>query len=97
GAGDQVLVVPHQGLGAVVDAAHGGDDPDLVADGRPAVGTAEAQEGPGFRRGQRVQVRVVGIRHLAGKVGLQVVGVHPGAGGGVGGGMADGKAVLDDV
>ena len=40
---------------------------------------------------------MVAIFDLAGQVGVHVVGVHPGAGYGVGGGMADGEAVLDDV
>ena len=96
-AGDQILIFLHQGLGAVVDAAHGGDDPDLVAHGGPAVGAAVAPTGFRLHRGGRGQFGGIGVLDLAGKVGLDVVGVHPGAGGGVGGGMADGKAVLDDV
>ena len=42
GAGDQILIVGNDLLGDVVDAAHGGDDPDLIADGGTAVLAAEA-------------------------------------------------------
>ena len=99
GAGDQILIVCHHLLGDVVDTAHGGNDPDLVADGGPAVFAAEAHKGLGFYLGQGAQVQggVIAVLHLAGQVGVHVVGVHPGAGGGVGGGVADGEAVLDDV
>ncbi len=40
---------------------------------------------------------MVAVLDLAGQVGLDIVGVHPGAGHGVSGGMADGETVLDDV
>ena len=39
----------------------------------------------------------VAVLHLAGQVGVHVVGVHPGTVGGVCGGVTDGEAVLDDV
>ena len=97
GAGDQILVVPHEGFGAVVDAADGGDDPDLVADGGTAVLAAVAHESLRGRRDQWMYVGMVAVLDLAGQVGLDVVGVHPGAGHGVSGGMADGEAVLDDI
>jgi len=99
GASDQILVVGNDLLGDVVDAAHGGDDPDLVADGGAAVLAAEAHEGLRLHLGQRGQIRggVVAVLHLTGQVGVHVVGVHPGTRLGVSGGMADGEAVLDDV
>ena len=99
GAGDQILVVGNDLLGDVVDAAHGGDDPNLVADGGAAVLAAEAHEGLRLDLGQGSQIgrRVVAVLHLAGQVGVYVVGVHPGARLGICGGVADGEAVLDDV
>ena len=99
GAGDQILIVGNHLLGDIVHAAHGGDDPDLVADGGAAVLTAEAHKGLRLDLRQRSQIRggVIAVLHLAGQVGVHVVGVHPGAGGGVCSGMTDGEAVLDDV
>ena len=98
-AGDEVLIVRHDLLGDVVDTADGGDDPDLVADGSAAVLAAEAHKGLRGRLGQRSQIGggVVAVLHLTGKVGVDVVGVHPSARLGVGGGVADGEAILDDV
>ena len=98
-AGDEVLVIGDHLLGDVVDTADGGDDPDLVADGSAAVLAAEAHKGLRGRLGQRSQIRrgVVAVLHLTGQVGVDVVGVHPGARLGICGGMADGEAVLDDV
>ena len=98
-AGDQILVILHHLLGVLVDTAHHRDDPDLVADGRPAVLAAEAHKGLGLHPGQGGQIGggVIGILHLAREVGLDVVGVHPAAGLGVLGGMADGETVFDDV
>ena len=99
GAGDEVLIVGHHLLGDVVDTADGGDDPDLVADGGAAILAAEAHEGLGLHLGQRGQLGggVIAVLHLAGEVGVDIVGVHPSARLSVGGGVADGKAVLDDV
>jgi len=94
---DKVLVIAHEGFSAVVDAADRGDDPDLVADGGAAVLAAVAHESLRCSRGQGVHIGMVAVLDLTGEVGLDVVGVHPGAGHGVGGGMADGEAVLDDV
>ena len=48
-------------------------------------------------RGARSGGGVVAVLHLTGKVGVDIVGVHPGARLGIGGGMADGEAVFDDV
>ena len=56
----QVLVVGHQLLGHIVDAAHGGDDPDLIADRGPAVLAAVALEGLGRDRGDLRHGRLVG-------------------------------------
>ena len=99
GTGDQILVICHHLFGNVVDTAHGGDDPDLVADGGAAVLAAEAHEGLRLHLGQRGQIRggVVAVLHLTGQVGVHIVGVHPGTRLGVSGGMTDGEAVLDDV
>ena len=99
GAGDEVLIVGHHLLGDVVDTADGGDDPDLVADGGAAILAAEAHEGLGLHLGQRGQIGggVIAVFHLTGEVGVDIVGVHPGTRLGVGGGVADGEAVLDDV
>ena len=99
GAGDQILIVGNDLLGDVVDAAHGGDDPDLIADGGTAVLAAEAHKGLRLDLGQGSQIRggVVAVLYLTGQVGVHVVGVHPAAGSGICGGVADGKAVLDHV
>ena len=99
GAGDEVLIVGHHLLGDVVDTADGGDDPDLVADGGAAILAAEAHKGLRSRLGQGSQIGggVVAVLHLTGKVGVDIVGVHPGARLGIGGGVADGEAVFDDV
>ena len=99
GAGDQILIVGNDLLGDVVDAAHGGDDPDLIADGGAAVLAAEAHKGLRLDLGQGSQIRggVVAVLYLTGQVGVHVVGVHPAAGSGVSGGVADGEAVLDHV
>ena len=96
-AGDEILIIAHQRLGAVVDAADGGDDPDFVADSGAAILAAVAHKGLGCNRGQRMHVGVVAVLNLAGEVRVDVVGVHPGTGHGVRRGMADGKAILDDV
>lgn len=95
-AGDEVLVIGDHLLGDVVDTADGGDDPDLVADGSAAVLAAEAHKGLRGRLGQRSQIRcgVVAVLHLTGQVGVNVVGVHPGARLGICSGMADGKPYL---
>ena len=99
GAGDQILIVGNDLLGDVVDAAHGGDDPDLIADGGTAVLAAEAHKGLRLDLGQGSQIRggVVAVLYLTGQVGVHVVGVHPAAGSGICGGVANGKAVLDHV
>ena len=99
GTGDQILIVGYHLLGDIVHAAHSGDDPDLVADGGAAVLAAEAHKGLRLDLGQGSQIRggVVAVLHLAGQVGVHVMGVHPGTGGGVCGGVTDGEAVLDDV
>ena len=96
-AGDEILIVAHKRLGAVVDAADRGDDPDLVADGGAAVLAAVAHKGLGGGRDQRMDIGMVAVLDLTGKVGLDVVGVHPCAGHGVCRGMADGETVLDDI
>ena len=44
-----------------------------------------------------MHIGVVAVLDLAGQVGFYIVGVHPGAGHGISGGMADGEPVLDDV
>ena len=99
GAGDQILIVGNHLLGDIVHAAHGGDDPDLVADGGAAILAAEAHKGLRLDLRQRSQIRggIIAVLHLAGQVGVHIMGVHPGAGGGVCGGVTDGETVLDDV
>ena len=47
---NQILVVPGQGLGNVVDAAHGGDYPNFVSDTGPAVGAEISHKAAGFCR-----------------------------------------------
>ena len=96
-AGHKVLIVAHERLCAVVDAADSRDDPDLVADGSAAVLAAVAHEGVRRGGGQRVHIGVIAVLDLTGEVRVDVVGVHPGAGHGVRRGVADGKAVFDDV
>ena len=96
-AGHKVLIVAHERLGAVVDAADSRDDPDLVADGSAAILAAVAHEGVRRGGGQRVHIGVIAVLDLTGEVRVDVVGVHPGAGHGVRRGVADGKAVFDDV
>ena len=44
-----------------------------------------------------MHIGVIAVLDLTGKVRVDVVGVHPGAGHGVRRGVADGKAVFDDV
>ena len=99
GAGDQILVVVHHLLGDVVDTADRGNDPDLVADGGTAILAAEAHKGLRLHLGQGGQVGggVIAVLHLTGQVGVDIVGVHPGARLGIGGGMTDGETVLDDI
>ena len=94
GAGDQILILPDQCLGHVIDAAYGGDDPDLVPDTHAAVRAAVALKGQGRSGRYGVHVGMIGIFHLAGQVRCHVVGVHPHAGENVRGGVTNGKAVL---
>ena len=96
-AGDKILIVPRQRLGDIVDTADSRDDPELIADGRTAVRPAEAHKALRRNGGQWVQVGGVGVFNLARKVGFEVVGVHPAAGGDVGRRVADREAVFDDV
>ena len=52
---------------------------------------------PGAAGVSGVYIGVIAVLDLAGEVRVDVVGVHPGAGHGVRRGVADGKAVFDDV
>ena len=81
---------------AISGAAHRRDDPDLIADGRPAVCPLIAHKGLGLKRLGELHLRVIGVLHLAGKVRRHVVGVHPLSGRNVLCGVPDGEAVLDD-
>ena len=45
-AGDERPGLPLDGCSNVVDASHGGDDPKLIAHGRPSVRSSEAPEEP---------------------------------------------------
>lgn len=74
---DQVLVLSDQLLGDVIDAAHCGDDPKLVADARPAVRAAETPEGPGGHLGQIVGLVAVSVFPVLGQAGAHIVDVDP--------------------
>ena len=89
-------VLPDQLLGDVVDAAHRGDDPQLVADARLAPGAAEAPEGPGSHLGQVVGLVAVDVFPVLGQAGAHVVDVDPLSRGDVLSGQADGAAVFDN-
>ena len=94
--GHQILIVPHHLLGHIVDAAHGRDDPDLVAHRCAAVLAAVAEEGLRLNSRHGRHIRLIGVFLLAGEVGFHVVGVHPRAGIHRGRGMADRITVFDD-
>ena len=91
-----MLVFPYQGLGDGVDAAHSGEDPQLIADGGPAVGAAVALESPGRDGGQGADPGMVGVHAVLAEAGAHVVDVDPVPGGDVRLGQTDGAAVFDD-
>ena len=110
GTGNLFLESADNFFADAVHAAHGGNDPDLVADAHLAVGAAEAFEGARFfaalrmtrvilrfTEGSYVVQGLVFIVQEAFQVGFDTFVVDHGAFGGVLGHMADGKAVLDDV
>ena len=90
----RALQPPGQRGGHVVYAAHGGHDPQLVADAHAAVLPAIAREADGFGGLRRGVGRRPGICLFPAQERAQVVHVHVPAGGNGTGGRADGKAVL---
>ena len=93
---DQVLVFLHHSRGNAVDAADGGDDPQLVSDGGAAVLTAVAHEGSRADRGLVVDLMAIGVFRRLAQAGADVVDVRPCARGDLRLRDADGVAVLDD-
>ena len=93
---DQMLVLPRQPLGNGIDAPHGGDDPQLIADCRPAVRPAVAPEGAGLYAWQLIGLVVIAVRPALGQARGRVVDVDPGPPGDVRLGRADGAAVFYD-
>lgn len=95
-AGDKALRCGGKAGADIVDAAHGGDDEDLVADTGTAVGALVAEEGlPGTRR--HGGGKIVAVLHAFIQMGGHVVGVYPLTGGNIPGGAADDLPILDDI
>ena len=90
----KILIVPHHLLDHIVDAAHRGNDPDLIADGGAAILSAEALEGLRLHLFRECEAWGIGVLHLTFQVGLYVMGVHPGSRSGILGGMTDRKAIF---
>ena len=87
-----------QFLSDTVDAANRGNDPNLISYAHISIFTFIALEGAVFfLDGQFFTNRIVRIFEGAGKIGLQVVLIHPVACFQVLQGMTDGIAVFDDV
>ena len=86
-----------QGLGDVVHAADGGQNPQLVAHAHAAVLAGVAHEGGGLSGLVGRPGGIPGVLQLAGEVGVQVMHVDVGTGSYVFLGIADGEAVLDNV
>ena len=63
GTGDQILVIGNDLLGDVVDAAHGGDDPDLVADGGASYFAESAASGNARIEGQDAALSISVIKN----------------------------------
>ena len=97
GAGHQILVLRHQCLGDVVDAADGGNDPDLVADTHLAIMAMESHEGSGGSLFRKSQFRVIGIFQLSFEICFHIVGMYPVTGGNGRCCMADREAILHNV
>ena len=95
---DQILEFPLQSLGDVIDTAHGGQDPQLIADANPPVLPGVAQKGSLRHPGHfRFRSRLPGVLQRFGQVGLQVLYVDMAS---LRDGfcrVTDGKAVFDDV
>ena len=94
-AAHPLLRLMGQGPGDVVDAAHGGQDPQFVADAGAARFPGIAQERGGRFLFLPGMGRMVFIVPGAGQQGVQVMRVHVGTGGNILRGLADGEAVLD--
>ena len=96
-AGNQGLRLLLNGCGNVVDAAHGRDDPELVAHGSASVGPAEALEEPLFRGRSLRDLPVVGVGQQVAQPGLDIMDMYPLPGQDLLFGDADGTAVFDDL
>ena len=94
---DQILALLHQGLCHIVDTAHGGDDPDLVADTHGAVTAAVSEVCSGLPLLESTALGSIGERRLSGKVRGHIMGMDPLAGRHRDRGMADRKAVFDHL
>ena len=79
-----------------VDAADGGDDPDVVADADAAVGVAVGHDLGRGLAGEVGEVRLVAVLQHVAEVGGEVVDVDVLAGGDVARGVSNRHAVLDD-
>ena len=77
GAGHHILVLLHDLLRDTVHAADDRDDPDLVADGGPAVLPPVAHEGLRSDFRHRIDLMVIDVVRTLGETGLHVVGVDP--------------------
>ena len=86
-----------QGAGHVVDTAHGGQNPQLVAHAHTPVPARIARKGSGSPGGKRLSMRVVLVFQLAGEQRAQIVHMHVASLRNIGFGLADGKAVFDHM
>ena len=93
----KVLIIADHFLCDIIDTAYGRDDPDLIADRRAAVFSAEAHKGLRLNFFREVEGRSIGILHLSFQICLHIVGVHPCTGLCICCRVTDGKAVFDDI
>ena len=86
-----------QPAGGLVDAAHGVDDPHVVADAHvPVFPDVPLKGQPRLHRDHRPEIRMVGIFQHPVQIGFQIVAVDVLPLGNILGGVADGRAIFDD-
>ena len=96
--GDFGLETIYNLLADTIDAAHGGNHPNLVSDANLPVGAAETLESALLRRLRNLhQSRAVAVFQQALEVGLDAAVVHHRARRGILGDMADGETVLNNI
>ena len=78
-AGDKMLILLHQRGRDAVDAAHDGDDPELVAHGGAPVLAAVALKRSGLCLGQRKRPVLIGIVRALAEPGPYVMDMDPGS------------------